>query len=225
MQLARLLAISTILFGMLLASVIIAETPGKVDQREALALISRVGAKKPFLKDSPDVYLEPDSLNKFFTMPIYRKLEGNGYFGYRFDEGFSLRGNDVQIAVFKDITDGKRCSSAYKMALENALSAAGLTINPKASCQVGICIVGIEERETEQTLPGIMIEAYLRNSILKKSFFIRYGAGSARGLTPAIRLSAEMLIAELQGKRILQNKQSKAQYPLTSPASNNLNNK
>lgn len=225
MPLARLLAISTIMFGMLLASVIVAETPGKVDQREALALISRVGAKKPFLKDSPDVYLEPDSLNKFFTMPIYQKLEGNGYFGYRYDEGFSLRGNDVQIAVFKDITDGKRCSSAYRMALENALSAAGLTINPKASCQIGICIVGIEERETEQTLPGIMIEAYLRNSMLKKSFFIRHGAGSARGLTPAIRLSAEMLIAELQGKRILQYKQSKAQYPLTSPASNNLNNK
>ncbi len=225
MQLARLLAISTIMLGILLASVIVAETPGKVDQREALALISRVGAKKPFLKDSSDVHLEPDSLNKFFTMPIYRKLEGNGYFGYRFDEGFSLRGNDVQIAVLKDITDGKRYSSAYRMALENALSAAGLTINPKASCQIGICIVGVEERETEQTLPGIMIEAYLRNSMLKKSFFIRYGAGSARGLAPAIRLSAEMLIAELQGKRILQNKQSKAQYPLISPASNNLNHK
>jgi hypothetical protein len=225
MRLARLLTTNTSILGMLFASAIVAETPGRVDQREALALISRVGAKKPFLKDSPDVCLEPDSLNKFFTMPIYRKLEGNGYFGYRYDEGFSLRGNDVQIAVFKDITDGKRCSSAYKMALENALSAAGLTINPKASCQIGICIVGIEECETEQTLPGIMIEAYLRNSILKKSFFIRYGAGSARGLTPAIRLSAEMLIAELQGKRILQYKQSKAQYPLISPASNNLNNK
>ncbi len=225
MQLARRLATYTIMLGMLFASIIVAETPNKADPREALALISRVGAKKPFLKDSPDIYLEPDSLNKFFTMPIYRKLEGNGYFGYRYDEGFSHGGNDVQIAVFKDITDGKRCSSAYRMALENALSAAGLSINPKASCQIGICIVGIEEKETEQTLPGIMIEAFLRNSILKKSFFIRYGAGSPRGLTPAIRLSAEMLIAELQGKWILQNKQSKAQYPLTSPTSNNLNNK
>jgi hypothetical protein len=225
MQLAKRLAAFTISLEMLFASVIVAETPAKVDQREALALISRVGAKKPFLKDSPDIYLEPDSLNKFFTMPIYRKLKGNGYFGYRYDEGFSFGGNDVQIAVFKDATEGKRCSSAYRMALENALSAAGLTINPKASCQIGICIVGIEERETGQTLPGIMIEAYLRNAILKRSFFIRYGAGSTRGLTPAIRLSAEMLIAELRAKRILQNKQSKAQYPLTSPTSNNLNTK
>jgi hypothetical protein len=209
MQLARRLATYAIILGLLFSPVIVAETSDKIDQREALALISRVGAKKPFLQDSPDIYLEPDSLNKFFTMPIYKKLEGNGYFGYRYDEGFSFGGNDIQIAVFKDITDGKRCSSAYRMALENALSAAGLTINPKASCQIGICIVGIEERETEQTLPGIMIEAFLRNSLLKKSFFIRYGAGSSRGLAPAIRLSAEMLVAELQGKRIVHSKQSK----------------
>jgi hypothetical protein len=225
MQLARRLAVYTITAGMLFASVIVAETPDKVDQREALALISRVGAKRPFLKDTSDIYLEPDSLNKFFTMPIYRKLEGNGYFGYRYDEGFSLGGNDVQIAVIKDITYGKRCSSAYRMALENALSAAGLTINPKASCQIGICIVGIEERETEQTLPGIMIEAFLRNSILKKSLFIRYGAGSPRGLTPAIRLSAEILIAELQGKRKLEHEPSKAKYPSASSKRTNPNNK
>jgi hypothetical protein len=224
MQPARKAAIFGLL-AVLLAAALHSETPEKVNQREALVLMERLGAKKPFLKDSSDVYLEPDSLNKFFTMPIYRKLEGNGYFGYRYDEGFSFRGNDVQIVVFKDVTDGKRCSSAYRIAIENALSAVGLTINPKASCQIGICIVGTEELETEQTLPGIMIEAFLRNSALKKSFFIRYGVGSPRGLTPAIRLSAEMLIAELQGKRILHNKQSKAQYPLTPPTSNNLNHK
>ncbi len=226
MQLARRLAALSTMIGALLPSVIVAETPHKVDQREALALISRVGAKRPFLKDSPDVYLEPDSLDRFFTMPIYRKLEGNGYFGYRYDEGFLFGGNDVQIAVFKDTTNGKRCSSAYRMALENAISAAGLTVNPKALCQIGICIVGIEERETEKTLPGIMVEAFLRNSTLKKSFFIRYGVGSPRGLIPAIRLSAEMLIAELQGKGAVQNRQqSKAQSSPPSPERNNVNSK
>ena len=46
-----------------------------------------------------------------------------------------------------------------------------------------------------------MVEAYLRNARLKKSFFIRYGAGSPRGLPAAIRLSAEMLISELQARR------------------------
>ncbi len=216
MQRARRAAICGLLVA-LVAVALHSETSENVNQREALALMMRLGAKKPFLRDSSDVYLEPDSLNKFFTMPIYQKLEGNGYFGYRYNEGFSFGGSDVQIAVIKDITDGQRCLPAYRKAIENALAAAGLAINPKALCQIGICIVGIEERENEQTLPGIMVEAYLRNSALKKSFFIRYGAGSARGLAPAIRLSAEMLIAELQGKRILQNKSSEAQYRMVSP--------
>lgn len=207
------------LLVVLLAATLYAETTEKIAPRDALALIARFGAKRPFLKDSPDIYLEPGSLNKFFTMPIYRKLEGNGYFGYRYDEGFTFNEDEVQIAVLKDITEGMRCSAAYHLAIEKALAAAGLVINPKASCQIGICIVGIEERETEQTLPGIMVEAYLRNSMLKKSFFIRYGAGSSRGLGPAIRLSAEMLVAELNAKRILQKNNSPAKLPLTSSGS------
>jgi hypothetical protein len=219
MQTDKTPAICAIAIALLFSCALHAETPDKMTPREALTLLARVGAKKPFLKDSPDVYLEPDSLNKFFTTPIYKKLEGNGYFGYRYDEGFSFNENEVQIAIFKDITEGKRSSSAYRLALENALSAAGLAIKPKASCQIGICIVGVEECETDKTLPGIMVEAYLRNSVLKKSFFIRYGAGSPRGLIPAIRLSAEMLIAELKGKRMLQNKQSAAQYRMASPTS------
>jgi hypothetical protein len=218
MQAAKRPAICSLMV-LMFAAALYSETPEKLSPRETLVLMARYGAKKPFLGDSSDVYLEPDSLNKFFTMPIYKKLEGNGYFGYRYDEGFTFSENEVQIAALKDATKEHRCSAAYRLALENALSAAGLTIDPKASCEIGICIVGIEERETEQTLPGVMVEAYLRNSALKKSFFFRYGAGSPRGLIPAIRLSAEMLISELQGKRILQNKRSPAQYPMVSPKS------
>src|SRR5438552_1840222 len=48
---------------------------------------------------------------------------------------------------------------------------------------------------------GVMVEAYLRNATQKKSFFIRYGAGSQRGLAAAIRLSAEMLVSQLESRR------------------------
>jgi hypothetical protein len=170
----------------------------KVDPRTYLAELARLGARKPFLTNSPDVYLEPQSLNQFFTLPIYRKLQGNAYFGYRYDEGFKLDGKEVQIEIIKDLTPGKKFAAPYRLALEKALEAAGLQLKPKASCQIGICIVGIEEHETTQTLPGIMVESYLRNAQLKKSFFIRYGAGSPRGLAASIRLSAEMLISELK---------------------------
>jgi hypothetical protein len=179
----------------------------KVDPRTYLAELARLGSRKPFLTDSPDVYLEPQSLNQFFTMPIYRKLQGNAYFGYRYDEGFKFDGKEVQIEVIKDLTPGKRCAAPYRLALEKALEAVGLQRKPKASYQIGICIVGIEELETTKTIPGIMVEAYLRNAALKKSFFIRYGAGSPRGLAPAIRLSAEILTSELAAQRKIENHQ------------------
>jgi hypothetical protein len=169
----------------------------KADTRAYLTELMRLGSRKPFLTDSIDVYLEPKSLNHFFTVDIYKKLQGNAYFGYRFDEGFTFDGKEIQIEIIKDLTPKAGCTAGYRLALEKALTAAGFELKPKAQCQVGVCIVGIEEQETAKTIPGVMVEAYLRNAQLKKSFFIRYGEGSSR-LAAAIRLSAEMLAAELQ---------------------------
>ncbi len=216
MQPAKRSAICLLPILLFFVAAIYCQSAGKVtpqEARETLTMLSRMGAKKPFLKDSSDVYLEKQSLNRFFTMPIYQKLEGNSYFGYRYDEGFILSEKQIQIAVFNDITEGQRCKAAYRRAIENALKSAGIAIKPNAPCQIGICIVGVEERETDQTLPGIMIEAYLRNASIKKSFFYRYGAGSQRGLAAALRLSAEMLIAELAARAPEQKSQSFANKP------------
>src|SRR3974390_2925525 len=62
------------------------------DPRKYLLELERLGARKPFLVDSPDVYLERRSLNHFFTEAIYRRLQGDGYFGYEYDEGFHPEG-------------------------------------------------------------------------------------------------------------------------------------
>jgi hypothetical protein len=65
-----------------------------------------LGAPKPFLADSADVYLEPQSVGRFFTDGIYRKLRGNAYFGYDYDEGFVMEGKAVQIEVLKGLRAG-----------------------------------------------------------------------------------------------------------------------
>jgi hypothetical protein len=173
----------------------------KVDPLEVVAEMRRLGARKPFLIDSPDVYFEPKSLNHFFTEAIYRKLRGNPYFGYDYDEGFFLQDNAVHIELLKDLTPMTCCQAAFRVALAQALETQGLVIKPLAQHQIGVCIVGVEPKETPNTLPGLMVEAYLRNSVLKKSFFIRYGAGHPRGLAAAVRLSAEMLAAKLAARR------------------------
>ena len=190
-----------IALALLLPVAVRAEDRAKVDPRAHLAELARLGARKPFLTDSPDVYLEPRSLNRFFTTPIYRRLRGNAYFGYDFDEGFSFEGRAVELGPIRDLTPGSGCRAAYRLALEQALAAAGLEVKPGAACQIGICIVGVEPQETSKTLPGVMVEAYLRNARQKKSFFIRYGAGSPRSLPAAIRLSAEMLVSHLESRR------------------------
>lgn len=183
--------------GVLLALPLLASEPPGIDPRQALAELRRLGTRKPFSADSPDVYLEPESLHRFFTERIYRNLQGNAYFGYDYDEGFLLDGNQVQIEVLKDLSAGACCQNAYRVALEQALQAQGLVIRPRAPHQIGVSIVGVERLETPNTLSGVMVEAYFRNSALKKSCFIRYGAGHPRGLPAAIRLSAEMLVMQI----------------------------
>jgi hypothetical protein len=187
--------------ALLLPGAIPSADKGKIDPRAHLAELARLGARKAFLTDSPDVYLEPRSLNRFFTVAIYRRLQGNPYFGYDYDEGFHFEGKAVQIEVLKDLTASAGCHAAYRLALEQALTAAGLEVKAAAPCQIGLCIVGVEPRQTSKTLPGVMVEAYLRNAQQKKSFFIRYGAGSRRGLAAAIRLSSEMLVSQLEARR------------------------
>lgn len=119
----------------------------KVDPRVYLGELSRLGARKPFLTDSTDVYLEPQSLNHFFTEAIYRKLQGNVYFGYRYDEGFVFEGNEIQIEIIKDLAPGAGCSAAYLIALKNALAAAGLEIKSKALCQSAYASLVLRRRK------------------------------------------------------------------------------
>ena len=161
--------------------------------------LALLGAKKPFLKDSSDVLLEPKSLGHFFTDRIYQRLEGNAYFGYRFDEGFNCDESEVSIEEIRDLTG--TTGAAYRLALEQALE--NYKINPKAVCQIGLGIIGVEAKETDRTLAGVMVEAYLRNASTKKSLFIRFGAGSPGGLAAAVRLSASMLVADLEARREL----------------------
>jgi hypothetical protein len=181
-----------------------AKPPQKMSKEEkedflyGLAALERMSATRPFLKDSSDVYLEPKSLNKFFTDRIYQRLAGNAYFGYKWDEGFTCNSDEIAIEEIKDLTG--TAIAAYRLALESSLATDGYRINPKATCQIGLCIVGVEAKETDRTLPGVMVEAYLRNASTKKSFFMRYGAGSPRGLAAAMMLSAAMIVAELEGR-------------------------
>src|SRR6266581_5258303 len=119
---------AAIALALLLPAAIRAADSPKVDPRAHLGELARLGARRPFLTDSPDVYLEPRSLKRFFTVAIYRSIEGKDYFGYHYDEGFDFEGKAVEIEVLKDLTPGAACRAAYRLALEHALAAEGLEV-------------------------------------------------------------------------------------------------
>jgi hypothetical protein len=167
--------------------------------KEGFTVLARLSTVNPFLKDSSDVLLEPQSIGKFFTDTIYQRLEGNAYFGYRWNEGFTCAEKAISIEEVNDLTG--TTGAAYRHALELTLSAENYEIKPRKNCQIGLAVVGVESQQTDRTLPGVTVEAYLRNTVTKKSFFIRFGVGSSRGLAAAIQLSAEMLVAELERYR------------------------
>src|SRR5437879_7346371 len=137
---------AVIALALLLPAAIRAADSPKVDPRAHLGELARLGARRPFLTDSPDVYLEPRSLNRFFTVAIYRRLAGNAYFGYDYDEGFDFEGKAIQIEVLRDLTPGAGCRAAYRLALEQALAAAGLEGKQAAPGQIGRCIVRMQRR-------------------------------------------------------------------------------
>ena len=169
-----------------------------IDPRQALAELRRLGARKSFLTDSPDVYLEPKSLHRFFTERIYRKLQGNAYFGYDYDEGFLLDGNQVQIEVLKDLSRGRLLPERLpRLPWSKPSRLRAWSSSPEHPTRLASRSSASSGKRPRTPCPGVMVEAYLRNSVLKKSFFIRYGAGHPRGLAAAIRLSAEMLAAQI----------------------------
>ena len=129
-----------------------------------------------------------------------------------------LEGKTVQLEVLKELTPGTSCQAAYRMALEQALNAAVLQLKLATPIQIGVCIVGVESRETQKTLAGVMVEAYLRNANRKKSFFIRYGYGHPRGLGAAIRLSAEMLTRCLWVNSCASTTAMKARQTMPAPS-------
>src|SRR5436189_123124 len=111
-------------------------------------------------------------------------------------------------------TAGRPAVIALALLLPAAIGAAdGVKVDPRAHLGelarlgarrpflVDSPVVYLESRETSKTLPGVMVEAYLRNARQRKSFFIRYGVGTQRGLAAAIRLSAEMLVSQLETRR------------------------
>ncbi len=158
-----------------------------------------------FLKDYPYIQSKefknyPETVNQFFTMPIYSKLTGNYIRGYSYDEGFQFTGNEIHLSDLKAVSN---CGSYLKLFvkwLNEVFNKQGIKFvdkDKKCKYEMGICIVSVSPKLTETTFPGLFLEVYFCNKQTGKSCFYRFGQGSKKGLEKAMLDSCTMILATL----------------------------
>ena len=187
-----------VLFWILGMSAVLAQAPSPKaaePSRRDLEFLAKVAAVRPFLEDCPDLKTDPRSIGQFFTPEVYARLRGNAYYGYQHDEGFAWPGGAVCLEPVRAVSPTRPYVDAFTQTLREALRQRGLKQDDRANVRIGLCLVGAEPRQTVQSLPGVMLEAYFTNQKTGKSFFWRFGVGSRDGFSAAL-VDASDIIAE-----------------------------
>ncbi len=185
-------------------SAVLAQTPSpKPDEpsRRDLEFLAKVTAVRPFLEDCPDLRTDPQSIGRFFTPEVYARLQGNDYYGYQYNEGFSWLGGAVCLDPIRSVSSTQPYQEVFTQVLREALRQRGFRLESRAAARIGLCLVGVETRQTFQTLPGIMVEVYFTQTRTGKSFFWRFGVGSRDGFSAAL-VDASDIIAEFLLQRV-----------------------
>ena len=164
----------------------------KQDQQDFLKLYY---SDSPF-STSPDMKVK-STLYLFFTKPIYDKLAGNIFKGWKYDEGFQFHGNGISI---ERITGTKK-ADPYVVSLFNeikkTLQAQEITFDGASSYKLGLSIVDVMPQKTKYTLPGITCEFFLCDTKTKKSFFYRFSTGAGRGVEASLKSAALVVVSSL----------------------------
>jgi hypothetical protein len=148
---------------------------------------------KPFLQIAADVNY-PQTLNLFFTGSVYRRLKGNPFLGYLFDEGVNFRPTHVCLTV-----DGADHLKKYTGILNEILVEynRSLRFSKQAPFSLHLFIVDITPHKSRGLIPSITLEVALRDNRSKKSFFIRFSTGHAGGLFEALQLAVKRIYINL----------------------------
>lgn len=140
----------------------------------------------------------PETLNNYFTEPIYQRLQGNFMRGYSFDEGFSFQGDTLSISTLKSVTEGKAYLKKFVDVLNEVFLGNGIKFAEGGTrYEIGICIVSVTPKLTEISFPGLFLEVLLSDTKSGKSYFYRFGQGSKAGIEKAMIDSACMVLATL----------------------------
>ena len=151
--------------------------PASLDAAEELEFLRRAAEFRPFLEDSPDVQADPQTIGKFFTPEIYRKLRGNQFFGYRHDEGYTPpAGKTIRLRVVRTLPALQSYEAALRYALVAGAVDAGLQPGGRSDLETGVCLLGVD-RVSRPGQAGVLLEAYMLNGRTNKARYLRYAFG------------------------------------------------
>ncbi len=161
-------------------------------------LIKLIFDARPFLESAVDVRYE-HTLNRFFNNRIYRKLTGNPFVGYIYDEGISITDNRFKIDCVKSRSDLKEYGQVFERLFHEMVKAKkNYIVDDKAAASIGIFIADITpEPEDKHLIPSITIELYIKDNRSNRAFFKRFSTGNRKELYYAMRLSIKRIFLTL----------------------------
>lgn len=139
------------------------------------------------------------TLYRFFKEKIYDELTGNPYLGYDYDEGLKYKGNKIQIEVLRTTLkfNGKGYEQLFGKILRKVLKKNEYKEEKNCRYKLGICIVNVNEEFGKDKAPWVWVELYIRDSELKKTYFLRYSVASKKGILYAINFLSKRILLEL----------------------------
>jgi hypothetical protein len=170
----------------------------KLDEEQKKALIKLVFSIHPFI-DSPHYKKSKETLNHFFTEKIYELLSGNPFIGYTFDQGIIIDEKKIKIDIFKAAPNEVKYKEEFYNVLKNFLKANDIVLTKeKVRYKIGICLVSIVPKKTQESFPGVCLEMYISDSIKNRTFFRIFYSGKLEGLKYAFRDAAIQILLTIK---------------------------
>lgn len=163
-------------------------------KEQKICLIKDVIRQGSFIETSSDFKFRPQTIGKFFNKKIYKKLLGNDILGYIYDEGLKTGSKNVYLKVIKYFNETEKYKNEFSIALKMVFKRYGIRFNKDGEVEIGIALLDVDPKISGKSLPGGMIEYYLKERKSGKYLFHRLGTGNKKGLKYAFMELAIIIV-------------------------------
>ena len=173
----------------------------KLSRQDRGQLLKLVFDSKPFLQTAIDTGY-PATMNRFFSPDIYRKLQGNPFVGYIYDEGVIVTGRTItidRIDAPPELAEYCKIFEALfrKMAAKTENGSYDFKFDASGMVGVGIYICDITHKSrTKKLIPSITLECYFKDKT-GRAFFKRFSTASGYELYNAMRLAIKRIYLDI----------------------------